>query len=105
MDKRELIDRIETWLMIHTSNDRPLTPRPTALGEAARVATESMWLRDLLATVVALDGAPSEVKKSPTGAVLAEAVALAREARAEHLPAITEKLTSVLRDLRGVGRA
>lgn len=99
MTKTELLDRLETWIMIHSSNDRPLPPAQTPLGTAVRGQAEREWTVALLHNVTQLEHVP-EIKSTPAGDALAKAVALAKTGDAAQLPVIETCLRQVHTALR-----
>ena len=93
--KAELRERIETWLMLHTSNDRRLPPAQTAIGMVAREATERHWTGGLLHNVTQLELVP-EIKHTSAGDALTKAILLAKTGDGLHLPEIEAHLHQVL---------
>jgi hypothetical protein len=99
MTKAELRERIETRLMLFTSNDRPLPPAQSAVGRVAREAAERHWTGGLLHNVTQLELVP-EIKNTSAGDALTKAILLAKTGDASHLSEIEAHLHQVLIALR-----
>ena len=104
MTKQELIDRIETWVMIYSSNRDPLPPAATPLGAVAREHAERDFAAGLFQNVLAMQLVP-ELRNTPAGEHLVAAIKLAGANDVSTLPAIEKLLRDVWAALRKIGQA
>lgn len=99
MQKRELIDRLETWLMLYGSNKQPLPFGRTGIEEMARQVAERDFARDLFRNVGELRSV-TEIAGSPAEAQLSEAISLATVGDPTKLPEVEALLQKVHAALR-----
>lgn len=104
MTRRDLIDRIETWVMIYSSNRDPLPPAATPVGAIAREQAERDFAAGLFQNVLAMQLVP-EISNTPAADALVTAIQLARAGDASTLPTVERLLRDVWAALRKIPQA